>query len=86
MNLPNYLTLVRIFIVPLLVVVLLTPVAEKWFGISGYALAIVLFLGATFTDILDGHLARSRNQVSTLGKFLDPIAVSYTHLRAHETA
>ena len=55
-------------------VALLTPVADKWFGISGYVLAIILFLAASFTDILDGHLARSRNQVSTLGKFLDPIA------------
>ena len=59
---------------PLLVVVLLTPVAERWFGVSGYALAIVIFLIASVTDILDGHLARKRNQVSTLGKFLDPIA------------
>ena len=58
----------------MLVVVLLTPVADRWFGISGYVLAIILFLVASFTDILDGHLARSRNQVSTLGKFLDPIA------------
>ena len=74
MNLPNYLTFARIIIVPLLVVVLLTPVADRWFGISSYALAIVIFLVASFTDILDGHLARRRNQVSTLGKFLDPIA------------
>ena len=74
MNLPNYLTFARIIIVPLLVVVLLTPVAERWLGISGYALAIIVFLIASFTDILDGHLARRRNQVSTLGKFLDPIA------------
>ena len=74
MNLPNYLTFARIIIVPLLVVVLLTPVADQWFGVSGYALAIVIFLIASFTDILDGHLARKRNQVSTLGKFLDPIA------------
>ena len=74
MNLPNYLTFARIVIVPLLVVVLLTPVADRWFGISGYALAIVIFLVASLTDILDGHLARRRNQVSTLGKFLDPIA------------
>lgn len=59
---------------PLLVVVLLTPVADRWFGISGYAFAIVLFLLASLTDILDGHLARSRNQVSNLGKLLDPIA------------
>ncbi len=74
MNLPNYLSLARIVIVPLLVVVLLTPVAERYLGMSGYALAIVIFLIASFTDILDGHLARRRNQVSTLGKFLDPIA------------
>ena len=74
MNLPNYITLARIVIVPVLVVVLLTPVADRWFGISGYVLAIIIFLIASFTDILDGHLARRRNQVSTLGKFLDPIA------------
>ncbi len=74
MNLPNYITLGRIIIVPLLVVVLLTPVAEAWFGISSYALAIAIFLVASLTDILDGHLARRRNQVSNLGKLLDPIA------------
>jgi len=73
-TLPNYLTFARIIIVPLLVVVLLTPVADKWFGISSYALAIAIFLAASFTDILDGHLARKRNQVSNLGKLLDPIA------------
>ena len=60
--------------VPLIVVVLLTPVADQWFGISGYAFAIGLFLAASLTDILDGHLARRRNQVSNLGKLLDPIA------------
>ncbi len=74
MNLPNYITLARILIVPLLVVALLTPISEAWFGISGYALAIIIFIAASLTDILDGHLARRRNQVSTLGKFLDPIA------------
>ncbi len=74
MNLPNYLTLARIVVVPLLVVVLLTPFAEDWFGISSYALAIAIFLAASFTDVLDGHLARQRNQVSNFGKLLDPIA------------
>ena len=74
MNLPNYLTLARIVIVPLLVVVLLTPFVDDWFGISSYALAIAIFLAASFTDILDGHLARRRNQVSNFGKLLDPIA------------
>lgn len=73
-NLPNSLTFARIIIVPLLVVVLLTTVSETWLGVSGYALAIVIFLIASLTDVLDGHLARKRNQVSTLGKFLDPIA------------
>jgi len=73
-NLPNYITLGRIIVVPLLVVVLLTPVAEKWFGMSGYALAIIIFVVAALSDIVDGRLARSRGQVSTLGKFLDPIA------------
>ena len=73
-NLPNYITLVRIFLVPLLVAVLLTSFSEDWFNIQRYALAIGIFLIASFTDILDGHLARRRNQVSNLGKFLDPIA------------
>lgn len=74
MNLPNYLTLARIVLVPLLVVILLTPIAENYLGISSYALAIGIFLAASLTDILDGHLARRRNQVSNLGKLLDPIA------------
>ena len=74
MNLPNYLTLLRILIVPLLVVVLLTDVVDSYLGFSGYAFAIGIFLIASFTDILDGHIARRRNQVSNLGKLLDPIA------------
>lgn len=64
----------RIIVVPLLVVVLLTPVAEHWFGLNAYALAIVIFLIAAISDIFDGRLARSRKQVSNLGKFLDPVA------------
>jgi len=73
-NLPNYITVGRIVVVPLLVVVLLTPVAEQWFGMSGYVLAIIIFIVAAASDIVDGQLARRRKQVSTLGKFLDPIA------------
>lgn len=74
MNLPNYLTLARIFLVPLLVVVLLTSYSEHWFGIQSYVLAIGIFLAATLTDFLDGHLARRRKQVSKFGALLDPIA------------
>lgn len=74
MNLPNYLSLARIFLVPLLVAVLLAPVSEDWFIIERYSLAIGIFLAASLTDILDGHLARKRNQVSKLGALLDPVA------------
>jgi CDP-diacylglycerol--glycerol-3-phosphate 3-phosphatidyltransferase len=73
-NLPNYLTLARIIIVPMLVVVMLTPLAEAAFGVTRYSLAIVLFLVAAFTDFFDGHLARRRNQVSKFGTLLDPVA------------
>lgn len=73
-NLPNALTLSRIFVVPLLVVVLLTPFSEDWFGVGRHVFGVALFLGAAFTDYLDGKIARSRKQVSTLGKLLDPIA------------
>ena len=73
-NLPNTLTLLRIFIVPLLVVVLLTPFSENWFGVPRHVLGVVLFLGAALTDYLDGHLARRRHQVTRLGQLLDPIA------------
>ena len=74
MNLPNSLTLLRIFIVPLLVVVLLTPFSENWFGVPRHLLGVGLFLSAALTDYLDGHLARRRDQVTRLGQLLDPIA------------
>lgn len=68
MNLPNSVTLTRIFLVPVLVVVLLTGV-EDW-----QLWGLILVLLAAFTDWLDGYLARRRKQVTTLGKLLDPIA------------
>lgn len=74
MNLPNTLTLSRIFIVPLLVVVLLTPVSENWLGVPQYILGVGIFVAAALTDYFDGKIARSRKQVSKLGKLLDPIA------------
>ncbi len=67
-NLPNALTLLRIFLVPFLVVVLLT----KFEGREIVALAI--FLLATATDFFDGWLARRRGEITTLGALLDPIA------------
>jgi CDP-diacylglycerol--glycerol-3-phosphate 3-phosphatidyltransferase len=73
-NLPNALTASRIFVVPLLVVVLLTPFSEDWFGVPRHIVGVALFLGAAFTDYLDGQIARRRRQVSKLGQLLDPIA------------
>ena len=67
-NLPNALTLLRIFLVPFLVVVLL----KKFDGREIVALAI--FLVATATDFFDGWLARRRGEITTLGALLDPIA------------
>lgn len=73
-NLPNALTLLRIFIIPLLVVVLLTPFSENWFGVPRHILGVLMFLAAALTDYLDGHIARRRGQVTRLGQLLDPIA------------
>jgi CDP-diacylglycerol---glycerol-3-phosphate 3-phosphatidyltransferase len=69
MNLPNTLTLARIFLVPLVVAVLLTNKIEAWADWGAG-----LFLAAALTDLLDGYLARRRKQVTTLGRLLDPIA------------
>src|SRR5919106_1381724 len=74
MNLPNLLTIVRIFIAPLLVVVLLTRFSEDWVGLPQHIAGVSLFLLAASTDVLDGWIARRRGQVSRLGILLDPIA------------
>jgi len=74
MTLPNILTLLRIFIAPLLVVVLLTKFSENWVGVPRHLLGVSLFLLAASTDWLDGYVARKRQQVSRLGTLLDPIA------------
>jgi CDP-diacylglycerol--glycerol-3-phosphate 3-phosphatidyltransferase len=68
LNLPNFLTVVRILLVPVLIVALL----EKSSG--GDTLAAVVFVAASVTDAVDGYLARARNSVTTFGKLMDPIA------------
>ena len=75
MNLPNALTLVRIFLVPLLVVVLLTEFAGRQiFGVPKELIGAGIFGVASITDWLDGYLARRRRQVTWVGQVLDPIA------------
>ena len=78
MNLPNILTLSRIFLVPLLVAVLLRRDAialdAGWVVLTREVVALVIFLSAALTDLLDGYIARRTRQVTTFGKLLDPIA------------
>lgn len=75
MNLPNALTLGRIFLVPLLVVVLLTRFDDEWiFGVSSETLGAAIFGLASLTDWLDGYLARRRKQVTAIGQLMDPLA------------
>ena len=75
MNLPNKLTVFRIILVPIMVII-------PFFNIQGDILGIpitmwlinLIFIIASITDKLDGSIARKRNQITTFGKFLDPIA------------
>ena len=73
MNTPNKLSILRIMLIPIIVIIYyLNP--DK-IGFNGYNIAIVtLFIFGSFTDYLDGYLARKNNEVTTFGKFLDPLA------------
>lgn len=69
MNLPNKLTLLRLCLVPIFVVIMMVSSA-LWASIVG----LVLFIGASLTDMLDGKIARKYNLVTDFGKFMDPLA------------
>lgn len=69
-NLPNLLTIIRIFMIPLFLV--LTSIHSE--GIVLHVIAAVVFAVASFTDYLDGHLARKWGVVTNFGKFADPLA------------
>jgi CDP-diacylglycerol---glycerol-3-phosphate 3-phosphatidyltransferase len=74
-NLPNAITIGRIFLVPLLVVVLLTnPKDLHMFGVSKEMLGALIFAVASLTDWLDGYLARRRKEITGLGQWMDPMA------------
>ena len=75
MNLPNSLTLTRIFLVPLLVVVLLTKFeGRQIFGVPNEIVGAAIFAIASLTDWADGYLARRRKQITPLGQMIDPLA------------
>ena len=78
MNLPNLLTLTRIFLVPLLVAALVQQNLRLQLGnkllVANHLFAVMVFLAAALTDLLDGYLARRWKQVTTVGTLLDPVA------------
>ncbi|MBQ7839881.1 MAG: CDP-diacylglycerol--glycerol-3-phosphate 3-phosphatidyltransferase [Lachnospiraceae bacterium] len=70
MNLPNKLTILRVIMIPFFVLFMLTDLggsASRW-------IALALFIIASLTDLLDGHIARKYNLVTNFGKFMDPLA------------
>lgn len=80
MNLPNKLTVLRIFMIPIFIILLAVPmnlgqiqVGEQQLLIT-HLLAAIIFAVASFTDWLDGQIARARNLVTNFGKFADPLA------------
>lgn len=75
MNLANKLTIFRIILVPLIVIIPFLGIEKEILGIPVTFIIIdIIFIIASITDKLDGYIARSRNQVTTFGKFLDPLA------------
>lgn len=77
MNIPNALTLLRIFFVPFLVALLVQE--QRYHVVAGWEvanrhIAIAMFVAAALTDLLDGYLARRWNQITTVGMLLDPVA------------
>jgi len=73
MNLPNKLSLLRVLLIPFMILFYFHP---HLFGIDdfGYYVLPVIFAVASFTDYIDGYIARKRNLVTTFGKFIDPLA------------
>ena len=75
MNLANKLTIFRIILVPIMVIIPFLGLEGKIYGIPITCLIIdLIFIVASITDKLDGYIARSKNQITTFGKFLDPLA------------
>ena len=75
MNLANKLTIFRIILVPIMVIIPFLGIKGEVVGIPiTYLIMDLIFIIASITDKLDGYIARSRNQVTTFGKFLDPLA------------
>ena len=70
MNLPNKLTMARVIMIPFFVIFMLTG----WGGEASKWISLAIFIVASLTDLLDGHIARKHNLVTNFGKFMDPLA------------
>ena len=71
MNLPNKLTVLRVILVPFFVFFLL---GADWIGSFSPYIALIIFIVASLTDMLDGKIARKSNLITNFGKFMDPLA------------
>ena len=75
MNLPNKLTIFRILLVPIMIIIPFFNISGDIYGVTYTCIILdLIFIIASITDKLDGYLARKNNQITTFGKFLDPIA------------
>ncbi len=76
MNLPNKITIARILLIPIMIIIPFFGLNNIVFGgvTLSNLIVLIIFLIASFTDFLDGYIARKNNLVTTFGKFLDPIA------------
>lgn len=75
MNLPNKLTIFRILLVPVMVIIHFLNIQNTFLGVKvAYWIINIVFIIASYTDHLDGKLARKNNQITTFGKFADPLA------------
>ena len=85
MNLANKLTIFRIILVPIMAIIPYLNLQGDFMGLPlTYFWMLLIFIVASITDKLDGYIARSRNQVTTFGKFLDPLADKILVLTAME--
>jgi CDP-diacylglycerol--glycerol-3-phosphate 3-phosphatidyltransferase len=74
MNLPNKLSVLRMFLVPVFVVIMVLTVLIPSFDLVGTILGALVFIAASYTDMLDGKIARKYGLITDFGKFIDPLA------------
>lgn len=82
LNLPNKLTVFRFCMVPVFIIVMYFFPSDGWLWMLRNALGALIFLAASITDAVDGHIARKYNLITDFGKFLDPLADKFIVISA----